>query len=131
MPDNDPNPALRAELEAALAVLEQDVRGLGYLSQTQSPSPELDAFIDEQLTVFVHRRDGINDVLAALDVVIVKLDILYAEGYPSVSKIPVDTPLFQQLTAEVADIEAAKALFESEPVATTIAINLGAPKPKE
>src|SRR5579859_6802932 len=72
---------LRAELQAALAVLAPQIRGLNDLSKT-SISTELLNQIDEQITNRVRRQSLIQAVLNGLDAVDGELSALENDGYP-------------------------------------------------
>jgi hypothetical protein len=125
----DPNPALRAELEAALAILNVQIRGLHDLAAV-SISPELLAEINEQIIARERRRDLIQAVLNALDGVVVARRALSADGYPALPDIELSTDLFQELQGQDSDLKAAIGIFEAPPVASRISAELGSPADK-
>jgi hypothetical protein len=107
----DPNPALRSELNAALAVLAPQIRGLHDMAAV-SISPDLLAEINAQITVRERRRDLIRAVISNLDTVVMALQALDADGYPTLDAMIVQPELFTELQGEVSDLEAAAAVFK-------------------
>lgn len=103
---DDPNPALRAELNAALAVLAPEIRGLQQLLTTTT-SDSARAILAEQLADKVRRRDLIAVVLADQDKELADLNALEADGYPDVSPMAVSNAVFEELAGEQTDIGAA------------------------
>jgi hypothetical protein len=114
---DDPNPALRAELVAALAVLAPQIRGLHDLALV-SISPELAAEIAKQITSRERRRDLINTVIAGLDSTWQSLNALQGDGYPSLPTVPLHAALLSELQGEETDLDAAVGLFTPEPEIT-------------
>jgi hypothetical protein len=126
----DPNPELRAELEAALAVLEPELRGLRDLFVV-SVSPALQSSINDQILVRQRRVDLINATLAALDSAVAARTALEADGYPALPDAPLPADQFTELQGQDADLQAAIGVFEeAPPPATTLTVNLGEPIPK-
>ncbi len=123
----DPNPALRTELAAALALLEPQIRGLEDILHIP-PSKDLGAIVAEELRALRRRRDLILATIGALDTVVGARENLVADGYPTVMEVQVPEALFQELKAEVSDVEAAAAMFEA--AAANVAIALGTPEDK-
>jgi hypothetical protein len=111
---DDPNPVLRAELVAALAVLAPQIRGLHDLAVV-SISTELAAEVAKQIATRTDRRDLINAVIAALDVAWQSLNTLQANGYPSLPTVPLQAALLSELHGENNDLGAAMGLFTPEP----------------
>jgi hypothetical protein len=126
---DDPNPALRAELNDALTVLAPQIRGLHDLAAV-SISADLAAQVKEQINDRERRWGLIERVLAALDNVVSELVILEADGYPSLPNIQVAGSLFEELQVEVSDVEAAAAVFESQPIASRMTVDFGTPADK-
>ncbi len=124
----DPNPALRAELEAALAVIEPQIRGLHDLAEIPSPA-DLLTEVAEQIAFREHRRSLIRGVVDALDQVIVALDLLEADGYPDLPDEMVSQQVLDELDREIADLEAAREVFEISVAARAI-VGLGLPVDK-
>lgn len=112
---NDPNPARRAELNAALAVVNPQIRGLQDLSVT-SISAELKAQIALQVDARSRRVTLINAELAALDTAVQAMNNLEADGYPDLPATPIIGSLFEELHEENADLTAALAVFASEQI---------------
>lgn len=114
---DDPNPALRAELVAANAVLAPQIRGLHDLAVV-SISPELAAEIAKQIAARERRRDLINGVIALLDGAWQALNALQADGYPALPAVPLQPSLLSELRGEETDLDAAVGLFTAEPTIT-------------
>ena len=125
--DPDPNAALRAEYEAALAALEPQIRGLIDLIKTAT-SAELQTSLQAELDQLKERRKLLNNGIAALDEITAAQEALAADGYPAVPMAVLSAPTLEELNAEVKDIEAAQALFEAG--AEKIEIHLGVPTDK-
>lgn len=126
---NDPNPSLRDEMVAALAFVTPQIRGLQDLVDIPA-SAELTAVLQERLAAERRRASLIAGVISALDAVVAARDALDEDGYPDTTPLPIPTPVFDQLTAEIADLEAAAAVFAEQPVASQISVNLGEPQSK-
>jgi hypothetical protein len=124
----DPNSDLRAELVAALDVLEPQIRGLTDLSYIPG-SPELETFVAAQLAAHRRRRDLINAVIGGLDSVIIERTELETDGYPTTSTVAIPINVFRELTNQVDDLEKAASVFEAEP-APTVSVALGSPTDK-
>lgn len=112
---DDPNPALRAELVAAIEVLAPQIRGLHDLALV-SITADLAAEISKEIVVRERRRDLINAVIAMLDSAWQALNALEADGYPSLPTAPIPAALFSELHGDEADIEAAVSLFTQQAV---------------
>ena len=107
---DDPNPALRAELNAALAVLAPQIRGLNDLSKT-SISPDLLIQVEDQITARVRRQALIQAVLNGLDAALGELEALESDGYPELPTMAVVGSLFSELQEENSDLAAAVGVF--------------------
>jgi len=130
MADNpyDPNPELRAELEAAKAVLEPEIRGLNDLSVV-SISADLRGSIQVEAVNRQRRLDLINATLASLDSVILARESLAADGYPELPDTTLPNDQFAELQGQDADLTAAVGVFVQSP-ATTVTVTLGEPVTK-
>lgn len=126
---DDVNPALRAELEAALAVIEPQIRGLHDL-MTVSITEELRAEIEAQIEVRERRANLIQAVLDQLDATNAAQAALEADGYPTLLNAELPPGLFTELQGEETDLDAAVAVFEKAGPATTVTIELGEPAEK-
>jgi len=104
----DSIPALDAELTAALAVLEPQIRGLTDLTGIPA-SAELTAGIQGSLAAHTRRRDLITAADAALDA-------LEADGYPNPVRSLISAGAFLELAGQILDQEAATAVFEAKPI---------------
>jgi len=122
----DPNPALRAELLAALAILVQSIRGLRALLAGHN-SPELRTAISDQIDSRERRRALVQAALDGLDAVVSARLSLAADGYPALDSKELDGLLFAELQQEQADLEAALAVFKLLAMATKLEVKLGDP----
>lgn len=127
---DDPNPQLRAELMAALTILNREISGLNALSAGGvAISAELRSIVVNELIRRERRRDLIRDALDALDKVVSRLYALEADGYPYLDPVAVAGSLFVELNDEMTDIENAVAVFRADPAAH-VTIRLGEPVEK-
>lgn len=126
----DINPARRAELLAAIAVLEPQIRGLKDLMGA-SISDDLKAAVQHQIVVREQRHGLLVGEIATLDQVNMAQDALLADGYPTLDTSILESRLFQELTGEESDLDAAIAVFAGQnPQATGLAVSLGQPVPQ-
>ncbi len=125
----DPNPVLRAELEAALAVLAPQIRGLHDWATPVSISPELVGEINDEIVVRERRRDLIQKVLDDLDQAFADLKTLEVDGYPELPPVSLTANLFNELQGQLSDVEAATAVFSEQ--ASSLTVSFGAPVAKE
>jgi hypothetical protein len=114
---------LRAELVAAQAVLEPQLRGLRDYAVPISISPVLLAQINDEIAFRQNRYDLLGAVIAALDA-------LTDDGYPELPDCILPQPLWDELQGQAADLAAATSVFENTPQASQANINLGEPIPK-
>lgn len=128
--DHDPNPELRAELDAALAAIDPQIRGLRDLLELDIASAAVHDTYQAEFDILSQRRTLIAHVLAALDSVVAAMDALEADGYPNIAQVPVDAAIFDEMSGEISDMEAAFKLFAARLAASKLAVNLGEPKPK-
>ena len=103
MTKTDSIPALDAELTAALAVLEPQIRGLADIMVIPA-SAGLTADIQASLAAHTRRRDLIAAAAAALEA-------LAADGYPNPVRSLLAAESYRELTAQILDQEAALAGF--------------------
>lgn len=128
----DPTVALRAELTAALAILEPQLRGIAdWLLLPESP--ELRQEIIKEGERRTTRKLRLQEALDACESVIHSINNLDEDDYPNlpIRKIPPD--LIVELQADDSDINKAAALFEAvvpPPPVTLIEVNLGNPVEK-
>ena len=125
MPDNDPNPALRAELEAALKVLEPQIRGTDDIAHV-SVSKALRTADEKLRDDRIRRQSLINEVLKQLDETAAAVTQLKNDGYPDLPQMQLTPELWEELKVQKADLDAAFALFEQEQAAT-VSVVLGEP----
>lgn len=104
---DDPNPSLRAELTAALAVIEPQIRGLEALIKFPFISPETASAILNVIDIRVRRRNLIRAALDALDSVIAAQAALEMDGYPALGAIPVLASIEEEILQDLMDLEAA------------------------
>lgn len=126
----DVNPALRAELKAAQAVVVAQVRGLEDFINV-SLSPEAKGVVQEQITVRSKRRDLIAAVIKALDAVMAALASLEVDGYPALSDAEISAGIFEEIKEQVRDMETAAGVFGGPAMASSINIMTGAPVAKK
>jgi uncharacterized coiled-coil protein SlyX len=126
---DDPNAALRAELEAAKAVLDEQIRGLQKMANDPL-SAALLGEINGQIAERQQRVDLIDAALRQMDLVTDALNALYADGYPAMPQEELPPELAAELKGEVSDIEAGANVFTTTG-ATSLTIDLGAPQSKE
>lgn len=124
---NDPNSALRNELNTALGVIEPQIRGLQDLSQV-SISGDLRVILEQELGKRTHRRDLINEVLSQLDSVVGGRNLLDQDGYPALEDVSIPEPMFRELQGEKTDLEAAESIFQE--AASAVRIIPGTPEDK-
>jgi len=130
MADNDPNPELRAEIEAALDAIFPQIEGLIDL-QGINASPEFKTLVTDQLNAHKHRESLLIGVANSLDAVVAARDALGADGYPNTDPVPVDALLFAEMEKQRAEVEAAFALFTATAPASRLTVSLGEPAPKK
>jgi hypothetical protein len=123
----DPNPELRAELEAALAVIEPQIRGLNDLLNV-SISGELAASIRGELAEREHRRDLIVAAIACLDALQAAMDALEADGYPALPPATIIASQYAELQGQASDLTTAVAVFDEQ--ASQLTVGLGTPAAK-
>ena len=120
---------LRAEIDAAVAVMEPQLRGLEDLARIDAPA-EVIALVNAQLAKHKHRYDLLLAVLQALDSVAAARQELDDDGYPAIPSVPTGTDVMGEFKEEMSDIEAAAALFTDSVRASGLGIELGPPKEK-
>jgi hypothetical protein len=125
---DDPNPTLRAELEAAKTVIIPTIRGMRDLAGVSTPA--LSASLSLQANIRDNRLNLIQRVLDDLNAVVAALTALESDGYPALPTVSLDPGQFSELQLEKTDIEAAIATFTQEAAASSLAVNLGEPVPK-
>lgn len=103
----DPNPTLRAELTAALAVIEPQIRGLEALIKFPQISPDTASAILNVIDIRVRRRRLIATALASLDLVVEAEAALEMDGYPALGAIPVLASIEEEILQDLMDLEAA------------------------
>jgi hypothetical protein len=111
----DPDPQLRAELDLAVNVLLPQIAGLQHLVMVSSLPADLIAELNSAATSRSHRLDLILAVLQALDAVVFYYEALIADGYPTLTPVPLLPAVSNELTAELAVLEAAVGVFRPDP----------------
>jgi hypothetical protein len=127
---NDVNPALTAELNAALDVLDSETRGLTALAAMPGSDP-LKNELSLQLTSRARRRVLIEALIEALAAATMARDALIAEGYPSMPRASVPPALMNELKGDALDLHSAVNVFEELLQASAMAVSLGAASPKD
>lgn len=126
---DDPYGKLKAELEAAKAVLEPQIRGLHKMANDQVSAGLLDE-INSQIVQREQALGLINTALSLIGQINDVMDQLYAAGYPSFPQEELPPDLALELKGEVEDIKAGAGVFTTSG-AVRMTISLGAPQPKD
>jgi len=126
---DDVNPALRAEIEAALDVIGPQIDGLRDLSRIEASEGFIIA-VTEQYNEHVHRESLLTDVVQALDAVNEAMAALEADGYPATHTVDADATILAEKDKQQAEIAAAFSLFIPLAPATTLTATLGTPRAK-
>lgn len=122
---NDVNPARRAELEAAKAKLEPEVRGLMAINNDALVPDETHVAIRDGIGKRQHRLNLIQQELDALDHVNVMHSGLEADGHPNdLPKIQLGTEGLISVRGDVSDVDIAGELFIAEQ-ASTLRVTIG------
>lgn len=114
--------AFRAEIQAALVIVEAQVRGLEDLLKV-SLTKETLAFVEADRVSHTRRRDIYRKLIA-------DIDALEADGYPILEKVEVTPEAAAELEEQKADLAAAFGEFQPLPPASTIDVVLGDPANK-
>ena len=120
------NQALETELNAALAVLEPQLRGLRDMEHDEISS-DLKSAIDNTIEARERRENLIGAVLASINQAQRDYDAMVADGYPELPQVKIPESTFKELSGEVSDTQAAASVFVAIPQATSISIGIGAP----
>lgn len=105
------------EMRDAIDFLEPKIRGLQDLPKV-SISSELSAVMNAKLVDYSRRHSLCASLLIAVE-------NLLSDGYPSLPITPISKQLEDELDIQIADIESVRTLFELEPIASHIVVNLG------
>ncbi len=117
---DDLNPAKRAEIVAAIAVVVPQIRGLGDIVVAPI-SPPLQAMVRTQSGVRVRRHTLLQAVINSMDAAVAALADLENDGYPDLPLAPLSDSLFTELQRENNDVEAAVAIFTTEQLTADLA----------
>jgi hypothetical protein len=109
-PPTDPNPALRAQLEASIAVIEPQIRGLIDLRATPAQA-DLATDMTAQITLYQNWRALLQNVLNDLNQTVVDMEALEATGWPNWPVTELPGSVYTELQGELSDIAAAAATF--------------------
>jgi len=120
--------ALRAEIDAALAAVNEPLAGLHDLARVSLSDAAL-AEVNNSIESHNRRSDQLSNVLAQLNDLENALRDLTHDGYPAMPPEPVSGEVYQELLQQQADLEKAFQQFAAE-VAAQIAANLGTPTDK-
>ena len=124
----DPNPALRAELNAALDVLAPQIRGLHDLAAV-SISADLAASVAEQIVERERRRDLLNAAIATLDAGHDAMNALEADGYPALPDATIIASQFNELQEQSSDLDTAIGIFAEQASKGTVVLGTPTAKP--
>jgi hypothetical protein len=120
----DPNPALRAELDAALIMISQQIAGLRFFLSSSPPEEDIDE-LTAALDASVRRQALINHVLSALDGAVIQLAALDDDGYPADVTLPVaGSQVISDLQAIIASAEAALSAIKLAPPPPGVSLDL-------
>ena len=108
---DDINPALRAELLAALAVIQPQLRGMRVLAAV-GVSSDLMSLLNSEIAERQNRATLVQNVLNELDATVSALGLLEADGYPVLYNVLTSPSLLAELQMEEADIASATQLFQ-------------------
>ena len=108
---NDPNPTLRAQLQASLEMLWPQILGLQALAAVPGISPGLLIDINQQIGVKTNTQNLIKAVIADLDAAVTALGVLYESGYPSMPPMVISSALYAELQTDQSNIQAALGTF--------------------
>lgn len=128
---DDVNPALRDELNKALAVFGPQIRGMHDLLNVTSVPTDLHNEISDAVAKRERRRDLIQAVLNDLDATLAARTALEDDGYPSLPNIALLNSQFTELQGEAADLQAAVGVFAQEATNLKVGLGAAADKPKE
>ena len=127
---NDPNPGLRAELQAAYDTLLPEYTGLIDFAKVSISAAAVD-WVNQEIQHRGRRMNLVAAVIKALDDVIVARDALKADGYPDMPLTVVPAVIFDEIEQQVKELDIAAALFSPAPLpASIMSITLGAPVAK-
>ena len=115
--------ALRAAINADLAVIEPEIRGLRSMSNDTLPQDALQA-IGTRLQS-LQQSEGVDKAALAA------LDALDQDHFPTRPPSDVPQSVLDAINGDKSDVEAAAAGFELQPVATGGTISFPSPSPKE
>lgn len=130
--DPNPNPARRAELEAALPGASERVRGIEEILEIENLSPGLKTFLDGEHWNAKVRRDAIEAAVEGLDLAAGRYTALTSTGYPAADPVPMPAELAAELDQVLGDMLAVRKTFvAAEPdLATRIDATAGEPRDK-
>ena len=109
-PPTDPNPALRAQLMASLAVIAPQIRGLIDLRATPE-QVDLATAMTAQITQYMNRQALLQNVINDLNQAVVDMEALEADGWPAPIIAEIAPSTYAELTSEMSDLVAAAATF--------------------
>lgn len=128
--DHDPNPALRAEINAALDIIRPQIKGLIDFSKIVVSSSPVAAAVSAQIQARQHRQSLLGAVLTALDSVIMARSELADNDYPNLPNVESTPEVLAALHDEADAIAYALAIFEAKLLASTLSIRLGSASDK-
>jgi hypothetical protein len=120
--------ALRAEIDAALAVVVPQVRGLEDLSRA-SLTPSAQQEVARVLVSRQRRQRSLTEVIRVLDALDRAVASLVADGYPNLPSVFVTGEVLSDLAEERADLTSALGVFQLDR-AVRMVIHLGDPELK-
>lgn len=125
----DPNVALKAELVAALDLLEHQIAGLDDFL-LGSIRPETAEAISSFRASRAVRARLIREDLEIIEAETRANAALDADGYPDLPNAKVAEDILKEIREQIADLELAASVFEAKPRASTLSVELGPATPK-
>src|SRR4051794_36788926 len=105
----DINPVWRAELAAALGVLDPQLRGF-HKALADPVSPGLKQALTDEIANREQRRAAVERMLAVLDQAASAMAALEADGYPAAVRSTLTDELRDELQLQIDDLEVIKDL---------------------
>lgn len=126
---DDVNPALRAELNAAIAVIDPQIRGLHDIAVV-SISATLLTEVNKEIFDRERRRVLLQNAINCLNATNDAMTALQRDGYPALPDEPLSSTSYAELQGQSNDFDAAIGVFVAETPASNVSIGLGSPADK-
>jgi len=126
---DDVNPALRAELDAAIAVIDPQIRGLHDIAVV-SITTNLLIEVNKEISDRERRRVLLQNAINCLNAANEAMTALEHDGYPELPPEQLSSTNYAELQGQSSDFDAAIGVFVPEAKAATVSIGLGNPEDK-